>query len=85
MDAILFYGIIILLALGFLSFAWLIVRGWLELIFSFLLGVFKLLWNIVEVVFWVVALPFKLLGFLVRLVLPKRANQKDAETTEVQA
>ncbi|MBE5393591.1 hypothetical protein HT747_00050 [Brevibacillus borstelensis] len=83
MDAILFYGIIILLALGFLSFAWLIVRGWLELIFSFLLGVFKLLWNIIKVAFWVVTLPFRLIGTIFRLFRRKPRESREQDVTSV--
>lgn len=83
MDAILFYGIIILLALGFLSFAWLIVRGWLELIFSFLLGVFKLLWNIVKVAFWVVTLPFRLIVAVFRLFRKKPTASREQDVPSV--
>ncbi|MBY0051957.1 MULTISPECIES: hypothetical protein [Brevibacillus] len=83
MDAILFYGIIILLALGFLSFAWLIVRGWLELIFSFLLGVFKLLWNIIKVAFWVVTLPFRLIGAIFRLFRRKPRESREQDVTSI--
>ncbi|UFJ40376.1 hypothetical protein LOK74_20460 [Brevibacillus humidisoli] len=83
MDAILFYGIIILLALGFLALAWFIVRGWLALIVDFLAGVLKLLWGIIKAAFWVVTLPFRLIGAIFRLFRKKSTASREQDVTSV--
>jgi hypothetical protein len=76
MDAILFYGIIILLALGFLAFAWMVIKGWLEMILWFLASVARFLWSLVKMVVWVVTLPVKLLIALWKLVFRGKAKEK---------
>ncbi|MED1822465.1 hypothetical protein [Brevibacillus agri] len=83
MDAILFYGIIILLALGFLAFVWHVVGGWLALIADFLAGVLKLLWGIVKVAFWVVTLPFRLIVAVFRLFRKKPTASREQDVPSV--
>lgn len=74
MTDILFYGILIVLALGILSFLFRALLGWLSMIFDFLYGVVRFVWL-------VVTLPFRLIGAIFRLLRKKPTASRERDLT----
>lgn len=68
MTDILFYGILIVLALGILSFLTSAVLGWLRMIFWLVVRVLGFAWK-------VVTLPFSLVRWLMQLGKPKKQRK----------
>ncbi|MFD2370577.1 hypothetical protein ACFSO0_11595 [Brevibacillus sp. GCM10020057] len=77
MTDLLFFGILIVLALGLLSFLWMIAKSWIEMILWFLFSVGKLIWNVAKFAGLIVTLPFRLIGYLFRLISPKKQKKED--------
>lgn len=74
MTDVLFYGILIILALGILSFLFKALLGWFSMIFDFLFGLVRFVW-------WVVALPFRLIGAIFRLFRKKPTASGERDLT----
>ncbi|MGO0063854.1 hypothetical protein ACTID9_28295 [Brevibacillus fluminis] len=65
MTDILFYGILIILALGILSFLFRALMGWLSMIIDFLFGLLRFVWR-------VVTLPFAIIKWIAGLGKAKK-------------
>ncbi|MFS0555780.1 hypothetical protein [Brevibacillus reuszeri] len=74
MTDVLFYGILIILALGILSFLFKALLGWFSMIFDFLFGLVRFVW-------WVVTLPFRLIGAIFRLFRKKPTASRERDLT----
>ncbi|ELK39423.1 hypothetical protein D478_24503 [Brevibacillus agri BAB-2500] len=70
MTDILFYGILIVLALGILSFLTSAVLGWLRMIFWFVVRVFQFAWKVVTI-------PFSMIRWVMRLGKPKKQRERE--------
>lgn len=74
MTDVLFYGILIFLALGILSFLTKAVLGWAGMIFEFLFGLVRFVWR-------VLTLPFRLIGAIFRLFRKKPTASRERDLT----